>query len=132
MFFFPGLVTFGQFVVGAAMVGFSYGACLSLFPSTAADRWGTKNLGLNYGILFTAWGVGGVVGPMLAGRIVDRTGSYAAAFEIAGGLMVVAFFVAALSYVSISFDVREREVKIRFGEGARRASVPVPKELEPA
>ena len=130
MFFFPGLVTFGQFVVGAAMVGFSYGACLSLFPSTAADRWGTKNLGLNYGILFTAWGVGGVVGPMLAGRIVDQTGSYAAAFEIAGCLMVLAFFVAALSYVSISFDVREREVKIRFGDGARRASVP--KQLEPA
>ena len=63
MFLFSNFTSIGGFVVGAAVVGFSYGACLSLFPATVADAWGTKNLGLNYGILFTAWGVGGVFGP---------------------------------------------------------------------
>ncbi|HSB05510.1 MAG TPA: OFA family MFS transporter, partial [Thermodesulfobacteriota bacterium] len=66
MFLFSKISTVPTFILGSAVVGFSYGACLSLFPSTCADYWGTKNLGLNYGILFTAWGVGGVFGPILA------------------------------------------------------------------
>jgi OFA family oxalate/formate antiporter-like MFS transporter len=72
------------------VVGFSYGACLSLFPSTCADYWGTKNLGFNYGILFTAWGVGGVFGPILAGRIADSTGSYQMAYVISAALLIMA------------------------------------------
>lgn len=59
MFLFPYFSTITTFILGSAIVGISYGACLSLFPATTADHWGTKNLGLNYGILFTAWGVGG-------------------------------------------------------------------------
>jgi len=74
--FLPAVSTVNAFVLGSAMVGFNYGACLSLFPATTADYWGTKNLGFNYGILFTAWGVGGVFGPILAGKIADATGSY--------------------------------------------------------
>ena len=70
--------------------GFSYGACLSLFPSAAADYWGTKNLGLNYGILFTAYGVAGVFGPILAGGIADLTGSYDMAYMISATLMILA------------------------------------------
>jgi MFS family permease len=82
------------FFFGAALVGFNYGACLSLFPSKTADQWGTRNFGLNYGIMFTAWGVGGVFGPILAGRIADASGSYAAAYAIASGMLL---FAAALS-----------------------------------
>ena len=115
MFLFSNFTSIGGFVVGAAVVGFSYGACLSLFPSTAADRWGTKNLGLNYGILFTAWGVGGVVGPMLAGRIADATGSYAGAYNVAGALVAFAFLLAAFSYVDVSVKIPQREITIRVG-----------------
>ncbi|MBN2654722.1 MAG: OFA family MFS transporter [Nitrospirae bacterium] len=99
MFFFSQFDTVATFIAGAALVGFNYGACLSLFPATAADYWGTKNLGLNYGILFTAWGVGGVFGPILAGRIADATGSYAAAFNIAG---VILMFAAVLTFLTFA------------------------------
>ncbi|GEJ56474.1 L-lactate MFS transporter [Anaeromyxobacter diazotrophicus] len=118
MFLFSSFTTVAGFVVGAAVVGFSYGACLSLFPSTAADKWGTKNLGMNYGILFTAWGVGGVVGPMLAGKIADATGSYAAAYNVAGALVAFAFLLAAFSYVEVSVRIPEREITIRVGKKA--------------
>jgi MFS family permease len=118
MFFFSGFSTVPGFVLGAAVVGFSYGACLSLFPATAADYWGTKNMGLNYGILFTAWGVGGVVGPTLAGRIADATGSYAGAYNIAGSLVSCAFVLAMLSYIQVSVNVQQREVTIRVGKRA--------------
>jgi MFS family permease len=121
MFFFPSFTTIGAFVVGAAIVGFSYGACLSLFPATTADQWGTKNMGLNYGVLFTAWGFGGVLGPTLAGRIADATGSYAGAYNIAGLLLIFAFVLAMLSYIEVSFDAAQRELKIRLGATRRAA-----------
>ncbi len=74
----------------AALVGFCYGANLSLFPSTTAGFFGTKNLGVNYGLVFTAWGVGGVFGSMTAGTIVDSTGSYGFAYATAAALCIVA------------------------------------------
>ncbi len=74
----------------AAAIGFCYGANLSLFPSTTAGYFGTKNLGVNYGLVFTAWGVGGVFGSMTAGSIVDSTGTYGIAYAIAAGLCILA------------------------------------------
>lgn len=74
----------------AAAVGFCYGANLSLFPSATAGFFGTKHLGVNYGLVFTAWGVGGVFGSMTAGTIVDTTGSYAAAYAVAAVLCLLA------------------------------------------
>ncbi len=78
-------------------MGFCYGSNLSLFPSTTAGFFGTKNLGVNYGLVFTAWGVGGVFGSMTAGSIVDSTRSYALAYAIAAGLCVLA---AALTFAT--------------------------------
>jgi MFS family permease len=124
MFFFAGLNTIGGFVVGAAMVGFCYGACLALFPATTADWWGTKNLGVNYGILFTAWGVGGVFGPILAGKIADATGSYAGAYTVAGYLLVLAFVLAAASYVEVSYSSEDRAVTIQLGKRGKRGQEP--------
>jgi MFS family permease len=122
MFFFPSFSTIGAFVVGAAVVGFSYGACLCIFPAATADNWGTKNMGLNYGVLFTAWGVGGVIGPMLAGKIADATGSYAAAYNVAGLLVMFAFVLAMLSYIEVSFSVEQRAVTIKLGGNKRAAA----------
>ena len=90
MFLFSGASTITGFVVGSAIIGICYGSCLSLFPSACGDYWGTKNLGLNYGILFTAYGIGGIFGPLLAGRIADSSGNYSMAYSIAAGLMVLA------------------------------------------
>jgi len=122
MFFFDQFTTAGGFLFGAALVGFNYGACLSLFPATAADYWGTKNLGLNYGILFTAWGVGGVFGPSLAGMIADSTGSYARAYQVSGGLLLFAAFLAIWSHIRLSFTLAEKQLVITVGR--RRKSDP--------
>jgi MFS transporter, OFA family, oxalate/formate antiporter len=113
MFFYSYFTTIGFFIIGSAVVGFNYGACLSLFPATVADQWGTKNLGLHYGILFTAWGVGGVVGPILAGRIADATGAYTVAYQTAGMLLIGAALLAMLSYINISVNVPEGEITIK-------------------
>lgn len=77
-------------VLLATLIGFNYGANLSLFPSFAKDLWGLKTFGMNYGILFTAWGVGGLVLPRLQQMLTAKAGgSYTTSFITAGALLVV-------------------------------------------
>lgn len=79
------------FFVLIFIVYWCYGTQLSLFASTTADFYGTKNLGLNYGVLFTAWGAAGTLGPAIAGRVFDRFGDYRYAFFSASAFAVIAF-----------------------------------------
>jgi OFA family oxalate/formate antiporter-like MFS transporter len=72
-------------------VYYCYGTQLSVYASTSADFYGTKYIGLNYGLLFLAWGVAGVLGPFLGGRVYVATGEYRWAFFIAAGIEVLAF-----------------------------------------
>ena len=81
------------FYLLVAIVYWCYGTQLSVFASATADFYGTRNLGANYGALFTAWGAAGVVGPLIAGRVFDATKSYQYAFYGAAALAVIAFIV---------------------------------------
>jgi MFS transporter, OFA family, oxalate/formate antiporter len=74
-----------------------YGTQLSVNASTTSDFWGTKNAGLNYGLLFTAWGVAGIIGPRIAGKLFDTYQNYQAAFYWAAGLAVVALIFEFLA-----------------------------------
>ena len=76
-------------VLLATFIGFNYGTNLSLFPSMTKDNWGLKNFGVNYGIVFTAWGVGGLVMGRLSQMLIARTGSYASSFLIAAVLLII-------------------------------------------
>ena len=79
------------------VIYYCYGTLLSVFASTCADFYGTRNMGVNYGLLFSAWGVAGIVGPVIAGRVYDATGEYEQAFYIAAGLAVVALAALMLA-----------------------------------
>jgi OFA family oxalate/formate antiporter-like MFS transporter len=74
------------FYLLVVVVYWCYGTQLSVFASTTADFYGTKNLGMNYGALFTAWGAAGILGPLIAGRVFDATKSYQYAFYAAAVL----------------------------------------------
>jgi MFS family permease len=84
-------------VLVATLIGFNYGANLSLFPSFTKDLWGLKNFGMNYGVLFTAWGVGGFVLSRLSQMLAATSGgSYQSSFVTAGVLLLVG---AALTFL---------------------------------
>jgi len=77
-------------VVVAALIGANYGANLALFPSYCKDLWGLKSFGINYGLLFTAWGLGGFALSALAQRLVAASqGSYRSSFITAGVLLLI-------------------------------------------
>jgi MFS transporter, OFA family, oxalate/formate antiporter len=72
------------------VVYWCYGTQLSVNGAAAADYWGTRNAGINYGILFTAWGVAGTIGPRIGGVMFDRYHNYQAAFYSAAVLAAIA------------------------------------------
>ncbi len=78
------------FWIGIALVGSSFGGYLATYPAITADFYGTKNSGINYGLVFTAYGVGGLLSNIFAPRIKEITGNYNAAFIITAILCLIA------------------------------------------
>jgi OFA family oxalate/formate antiporter-like MFS transporter len=72
------------------VVYWCYGTQLSVNGAAASDFWGTKNAGINYGMLFTAWGVAGYFGSKIGGQMYDKYHNYQMAFYTAGVLAAVA------------------------------------------
>ncbi len=79
------------------VVYWCYGTQLSVNGVATADFWGTKNAGINYGMLFTAWGVAGIIGPRIGGVLFDKYHNYQAAFYSAAGLAAVALICELLA-----------------------------------
>jgi MFS family permease len=89
------------------LVGANYGANLALFPASAKEFFGLKNFGMNYGILFSAWGAAGLIMPWTNGKITDLTGSGDLTYFIIIGLLAIG---AALTFVSRRLATARPEV----------------------
>ncbi len=84
-------------VVAATLIGFNYGTNLSLFPSAIKDYFGLKNFGVNYGLVFSAWGVGGFIFPRVSQMIVAQTNSPKMAYILAAGLLLFGAIIALIT-----------------------------------
>jgi OFA family oxalate/formate antiporter-like MFS transporter len=82
--------------IAACWIGFNFGGNFALFPLLTLENFGTKNLGANYGAVFTSYGVGGILGPVMAGRVWDTMGTFKTAFIIAGIACIIA---AGLAFI---------------------------------
>jgi len=106
--------SYALYLTGIGIVGMCFGGFLALFPAVTADTFGTKNVGANYGWMFTAYGAGGLFGPWLAPKLMEvvrgvpyevventgeistklfEAGNYMNAFLIAGVMCVLSAFV---------------------------------------
>lgn len=74
--------------LGATLIGFNFGGNFALFPTITADTFGAKNVGLNYPWVFLSYGVGGILGPILGGKLGD-VGNFSLAFTISGIAVLV-------------------------------------------
>jgi MFS family permease len=84
-------------VFAATWIGFNYGTNLSLFPSLTKDYFGLKNFGGNYGLVFTAWGIGGFIFPRLAQMLAARSGSLDMAYMLTAGMLLLGAVMAISS-----------------------------------
>ena len=87
-------------IIGASIIGFNFGGNFALFPAATADFFGNKNVGKNYGWVFLAYGVAGIVGPQVAAFFKDRSAgdvnAWLTPFVIAGVACLVAAVLALL------------------------------------
>ncbi len=100
--------SYGLYLLGVCLIGLCFGGFLAMYPAVTADFFGTRHIGVNYGWLFSAYGVGGLLGPWLAARLMTTAakvpyladaagttkefavGSYRGAFLAAGVACLVA------------------------------------------
>lgn len=73
--------------LGAALIGFNFGGNFALFPTITADVFGNNRVGANYPIVFLAYGIGGIAGPIMGGLLGDF-GNFPVAFAICGAACV--------------------------------------------
>lgn len=91
------------FIFAACIIGFNFGGNFALFPALTADYFGNKNLGNNYGWMFTAYGIAGILGPQLAGWFKDSASGSGAPvvwmtpFIIAGVACVVGAIIMVVT-----------------------------------
>ncbi len=75
---------------------FCFGGNFSLFPTATSDLFGSKNLGANYGILFTAYGIAGFIGAVGVDLFVRAFGSYLLLFIVMGCMSIGAVVLVYL------------------------------------
>lgn len=84
-------MNYWTFLISVSLVGFFYGGLMSIVPSKTADYYGTKHLGINYGIIFQAYGVAAFIGPLLA-----------TSFDFAQGFMIAAALTAFGAVIALT------------------------------
>jgi fucose permease len=80
-----------------AIVLLDYGGGFGTMPSFTADYFGTRFMGVNYGWILTAWGVGGIVGPIFVARVKDLTGTFSGALPVIAVLLLFAMLLPILT-----------------------------------
>ena len=70
-----------------AILAANYGGNFSLFPTATDSLWGNKNLAANYGLVFFAYGIGGLLGPNIGG-IFRKAGQQEIAIILSGIMLI--------------------------------------------
>ena len=108
-FLLPATRDFWRVLAGICLVGFCYGGYLALMPSLCAEYFGSKQIGANYGLLFTAWGAAGFVVPRYMAATLEAR---KAAGDVAGGYNEMFWALAAIAGVGllVTFALRRPSV----------------------
>lgn len=80
----------------AVLVLLCYGGGFGTMPAFAADYFGADHVGSIYGLMLTAWGVAGVLGPTLMAALRERSGHYDDGLRLIAGLMLVSAVIPLL------------------------------------
>jgi len=90
-------------LLGLAIVGLTYGATIAAFPAAIANLFGAVRGIRIYGLVFTAWGVAGLLAPWVAGVLFERSNNYTSA-------LLLATVLGSVSILSIFWFPNENEI----------------------
>ena len=72
---------------------------MGVYPALTADAYGMKNNGVNYGVMFIGFALGGYIGPVMASKLSASTGSYAIPLQVVGILGAISFAIVLMLIV---------------------------------
>lgn len=78
------------------------GGWLAIAPTATGILFGKKHYAQNYGVVFTAYGAGAILGTLLSGNIKDITGSYLGAFPIVAGLAILGIVITVFGFKPVN------------------------------
>lgn len=110
------------FFAAIALIAFSFGGTLTIYPSIISDFFGIKNLAKNYGLLYLGFGIGSLCGYIFAYVF----GSYELTFIMMGVCLIVAIVASLMVKLPAELKVGHRELvrthKLRTPEEAAAAA----------
>ncbi|HHP7229415.1 MAG TPA: OFA family MFS transporter [Xenococcaceae cyanobacterium] len=101
------------YLVAFCLFWFCLGGWLALAPTATLTLFSPENYAQNYGMVFTAYGIGALIGTLTAGRIRDLFGSYTYAFYPMALLAIIGIFVAITTLKRDRFMLNNSEVMIK-------------------
>ncbi|WP_448514120.1 OFA family MFS transporter [Parathermosynechococcus lividus] len=78
-----------------SLLWFSLGAWLAMAPTFTLRLFNPADYAKNYGLVFTAYGVGALLGTLVSGQLRDALGSYTPLFYLMAALAVLGILIAA-------------------------------------
>ncbi|XP_078592790.1 monocarboxylate transporter 14-like isoform X1 [Branchiostoma floridae x Branchiostoma japonicum] len=92
------ITTFTGMIIYALVIGLCTAVISCLVYVVNSELFGLENVDSTWPFSIGSQGLGGVIGPVIAGAIYDRTGAYSTLFYVGGGLL---FLSSALLLVAI-------------------------------
>lgn len=98
------LIAFGDdnpfiYTVSFAIFWFNLGGWLAIAPTSTLKLFGLKNYSQNYGLVFTAYGLGAITGVLKSGLLLDYFGNYYNVF----------YYVIALCVLGVIITIKYME-----------------------
>jgi len=109
----PRAQSFPAFTVLAFLILLCYGGGFGTMPAFAADYFGAENVGSIYGLMLTAWGFAGLLGPTLIAALRQRTGRYDEALYLIAGLMLISAIIPMIVGAPASDRARSQEIPLK-------------------
>lgn len=85
-----------RFHLGISIIGICFGSIMGIFPGFTADKFGSKNNSVNYGIMFIGFALAGFFGPTIMSGLSLKYESYQPAFLVAMGLSIAGLLLTYL------------------------------------
>ncbi len=90
------------FALAFAIFWMNLGGWLAIVPASAINLFGKKNYTINYGILFTAYGIGALLQGFISGFVKEHFGSYTYVFYPVIVFCIVGFLISSIFIKGIS------------------------------
>ena len=97
--------SFVTLVIFMIIMGVGYGSFVAVSPLVLADLFGVVGLGSLMGLLYTACGLGALIGPPVAGRMIDVSGGYTMPLLVGLGLGLISFLLLTLFSTTSSGNI---------------------------